>query len=57
MTGTIDRSGQLQPERFLGFAIAYGEVGDGREVVVQRRMYNTIMTIGPVGASWFSDSW
>jgi hypothetical protein len=43
--------------RFLGWAIAYGLTGDGREVVVTPRFYNTIMTIGPVGADWFEDSW
>lgn len=37
--------------------LAYALTGDGRECVVQQRMYNVILTIGPVGMHWFSDSW
>lgn len=43
--------------RFGGWALAYGLTGDGREVVVQRRFFNTIITIGPSGAEWFEDQW
>jgi hypothetical protein len=43
--------------RFGGFAVAYGLTGNGREVVVMRRMFNTLLTIGPVGADWYTDGW
>lgn len=47
----------LSDPRFAGFAVAYGLTTAGDEVVVMRRMYNTVMTIGPAGEPWFRDQW
>lgn len=30
---------------------------DGRELCVVRRIYNSILTIGPDGEGWFDDSY
>lgn len=39
------------------WAVQYGTTGDGREVTVFPRMFNTIITIGPVGQPFFDDEW
>ncbi len=44
-------------ERFCGSATAAGYTADGREVVVYRRMYNAIITIGPAGSDAFDQHW
>ena len=33
------------------------ETGDGREVSVTPRIYNTIVTIGPIGAPIYDEHW
>lgn len=53
---TEDRT-RLSDPRLGGYAITTGLTGDGREVVVSRRMFNTIITIGPAGSDWFDDQW
>lgn len=47
----------LNDRRFLRQAVAVGLVGDGREVVVYPRLYNSIVAIGRVGNSWIDDFW
>lgn len=43
--------------RFGCFAVVAGYADDRREVVVIRRLYNTIVTIGPPGAEWIDNFW
>lgn len=37
--------------------IAYGVTSDGREVCVVQRIFNVIITLGPIGAMWFDSQW
>ncbi len=59
MTFTLFPTGaDFGPDGRLGqFVAAYGITGDGRELVVQRRMFNATITIGPRGSHEYDDHW
>jgi hypothetical protein len=33
------------------------ELGDGREIAVYLRLFNSILQIGPSGAAWYETHW
>lgn len=59
MERTVNPDGpEFGPEGHYGpTAVAYGDVGDGREVVVYVRMFNTIIVIGRKGVMDFHQHW
>jgi len=48
----------MPDENDLEYAIIYRrDVGDGREIYVQQRWYNTILVIGPKGGPFYDTHW